>query len=382
MAQPPEEPFPEFGPVPGPDEDSGDVPLPWVDSGGADAPPPAPNPKIEPPRMTAPPVPEAEEASLPPKASVGSGPVGEVQIPCPSCGMPIGSRTRLCPHCRYEFKDYTPAPIRLPAQANAAPVTAPMANDEPPSAKAVRPPEFTDRPETLVARRDNPFVWAFVGLAAAAFTWAQLRSGRGAGDIIPLVAKPAAPRAVQFPPALAEPPAPPPPAVEISEPKPGPSVSPFGENYIPESRDIRSDAGAGATSGEVVVTGDLSAGESRDWLFTGRVRDILTLAPVGSAKLRFEDFKSGKQRQITTDARGRFRIRLPVPDADGYFLKVSRTSYRDRYVLEGAELAIQGPEERRERAKTAARTVQGFPLSPTEMGKLELDLLLVPDSVE
>lgn len=389
MGQPPDEPMPEFGPVPGA-EDEGDAPLPWLSEQGGAPPPEVPSNAPPPIKLSAPtpaPVQAAKPPMVPPpKASPPAGPaakppppavpvpfyddtgsaqgsaeapppaVRQPKLPCPRCGAQLRPGFGLCPNCLFEPKD--------------GPLAAPV--DPSDHAKANRPPEFTDRPEAIVAKRGNPLVFAAVGVAAAGLAWFQLRS-RPPADVQSFgtdedirTTRPA--------------PAPPPTVVAPSPPR----ASPFGEApYEPQKPAVSAPPGP-AGGGEVSVTAAPSGGgeEWTGWVFTGRVRDILTLSPVPKAKLKFQDFKSGTTRQAVTDKQGRFKVKLPTPEGDGYFVKIERPSYLDRFVLEGGEVGAQGPDERRERARIAARTVQSVPLSPVEEGRLKLDLLLVPDSVE
>lgn len=383
--------MPEFGPVPGAEDE--DQALPWVEDKASApgklnlSPPPAeparPDPRVKPPpsKVSAPDLPPAVPVPYFEETQDASGPREAVPVvskspKCPRCGKSLRPGFGLCPHCLFE-------PEAEPARSSAAPpaAAAPLKAGEPMNAKAVRPPELTDMAEVIVAKRDNPFIWAAVGVAALAFVWVQFRGRPATPRLEP--AEPETPARIEGldPPVGSPPPAPPAPPAQPQ----GPRSSPFGEQpYEPKQPDILPDSKAGGKEVRIVAEPPPAAGTEAGfgWVFEGRVRDILTLAPVGSAKLKFQDFSSGTSRSATSDKRGRFRVKLPTPQGDGYFLKIDKPGYMDRFDLEGASAADLGAEDRREKAKVAAKTVQAVPLSPVAEGKLELDLLLVPVGVE
>ena len=213
-----------------------------------------------------------------------------------------------------------------------------------------------DEVEEYRPKRPNSWPYLLVGAGAAYFVWTQVNR----------------PKELVLPP--------PPPIILVPTEAPGPPMPRMIEEEPPAQVSVTPVAPVGQPP---AGSSPPSYGElgSREWLFTGRFRDAITLQPV-SAHVVFDDFSSGRKKRVRTDARGRFRVKLPVAEGDGYFLKVEKEGYLDRYILEGDEVARSPQSERRERAKTAARSVQRVPLSPLAEGQLTLDVLLIPAGLE
>lgn len=325
---------------------------------------------------------------------------------CPRCNGSIRAGAALCPNCRHELVEgsadegsKTVIPVlrkpKLPPSSPPAPLpqappaprleaderrpsTAPPPMPEEP--RAQEPPkrrpreaptpriyQAPDEFEPAAKPRRDPFVWVLLGAAAAAFAWVQFRQGGSPPAFTDSAApRPAAPARAAPAPDRASPAQAITPADVLASRAAMPRIIPDA----PPPEAPSATAGAAAE--------DIGA---REWVFSGRLRDFLSLKPV-SATLVFDDFRSGKQKTVLSDRRGRFRVRLPVAEGDGYYLKVSQGGYLDRYDLDGADAARLPMERRRERAAVAARSVQRIPLSPPAEGRLELDVLLVPESAE
>ncbi|MCX5789527.1 MAG: hypothetical protein NTX64_13640 [Elusimicrobia bacterium] len=158
---------------------------------------------------------------------------------------------------------------------------------------------------------------------------------------------------------------------------PAPLVAPARAARPPARRSRAARARAPSASASAESFSSIS-----EWVFTGRLRDIFTLEPIRSADLVFEDYTANRRFDVPTDEEGRFHVRVPAAEGAGYFLKVSKTGYTDRYEFEGGEVARLDKEERSRRAAIAARTVQRMALAPQSEGRLKLDLLLVPEASE
>jgi hypothetical protein len=120
----------------------------------------------------------------------------------------------------------------------------------------------------------------------------------------------------------------------------------------------------------------------REWRFSGRVFDLLTLQSVPDAELVFTNPESGKRFPIVTDKDGLYRLVLPA-DPGGYDLAVSHPKYEPKYLpdrnpeLKGLPLA-----QRREISIDSAITLQHKEMfSPGPSGELKRDLALIPLTV-
>jgi hypothetical protein len=68
-----------------------------------------------------------------------------------------------------------------------------------------------------------------------------------------------------------------------------------------------------------------------EWWFYGKVYDLLTLQRIAGVEMTFigeDDFN------VTTNAKGEFKIRLPIPDGGGYDLLIDREGYTEGYLLD------------------------------------------------
>ncbi|MBI4346442.1 MAG: carboxypeptidase regulatory-like domain-containing protein [Elusimicrobia bacterium] len=259
-----------------------------------------------------------------------------------------------------------PPPIpQGPNTRRPAPVDRLFANPDEPMDLERKRQEAADKPPVLLG---DPMTEPYQPKRASAWPYLLVAAG-GAYFVWTQYLKPAAPAPPKLPEIILVPTeAPGPPMPRMIEPEDAhpPQTAPGAEPGT-----VSIEPAGPASGGAIGLT---------DWVFTGRLRDILTLSPV-PARLVFDDFRSGRKKTVSTDARGRFRVRLPVPDGDGYYLKVERSGYMDRYVLEGGEVSRYPQAQRRERAETAARSVQRIPLSPVAEGRLVLDVLLIPEGL-
>ena len=137
----------------------------------------------------------------------------------------------------------------------------------------------------------------------------------------------------------------------------------------------------GRTPDEPIIL-DSSPPSMREWRFSGRVFDLLSLQAVPDAELVFTDPESGSRFPIVTDKNGFYRLVLPAASG-GYDLAVSHPMYEPKYLPEGnPALKDLPPARRREIGIDSAITLQHKEMfSPGPNGELRRDLALIPLAV-
>ncbi|MFH1724135.1 MAG: carboxypeptidase-like regulatory domain-containing protein [Elusimicrobiota bacterium] len=68
-----------------------------------------------------------------------------------------------------------------------------------------------------------------------------------------------------------------------------------------------------------------------DWVFLGTVYDMITLKPIRDAQMLFLSGSAQTDYDTTTDAKGRYRIRLPASTRDDYRLIIDHPDYLADY---------------------------------------------------
>jgi hypothetical protein len=63
------------------------------------------------------------------------------------------------------------------------------------------------------------------------------------------------------------------------------------------------------------------------WRFNGRVYDMVTLEPIGSARLTFLDKNNGRTFKTKTNHSGRYSIELPKLEFSGYAVEIRHPKY-------------------------------------------------------
>lgn len=117
------------------------------------------------------------------------------------------------------------------------------------------------------------------------------------------------------------------------------------------------------------------------WLVRGEVYDLLSLKPVSGARITFTSRADGKSRAARSDAKGRYRLKLPKLKEGGYDAAVSHPAYRPIFLEEMAPPYSSQKASRREDAANTAVTSQilHVPFLPEHADdEAEYGLILLP----
>jgi hypothetical protein len=117
----------------------------------------------------------------------------------------------------------------------------------------------------------------------------------------------------------------------------------------------------------------------REWKFSGKVFDLLTLQPVADADIVFADPGSVARFAISTNAEGVYRLVMPA-NSGGYDVRVSHPDYESRFVSDGTPpLRDLSAKQRRTLIANHAATLQHRELfAPDPQGRLKRDMALIP----
>jgi len=295
---------------------------------------------------------------------------------CSNCAKEISESDETCPFCG---KDFT-APVK-PARP-----LAPQEEKRRPAPRAM-PPEPTQweevTPDGVVIPPSPPqeprpiaknLVVAAGLLLAAVGLWRQSGSAPKAPGPVPFAAQAASA------PALAR--------VAPAQGSPGLAASPLSQtpappdpvrsSGLPRARSNAQRRGEAGAPEEPIIL-DSAPPSMREWRFSGRVFDLLTLQPVADAELVFANPEGGERFPIVTDSNGLYRLVLPAASG-GYDMSVSHPKYEPKYLPDGnPPLAGLPLARRREIGIDSAITLQHKEMFlPDPGGELRRDLALIP----
>lgn len=158
----------------------------------------------------------------------------------------------------------------------------------------------------------------------------------------------------------------------VAPPAPDPMTAPVDEAGVPSSP-------SPPTLG--TPPGPQAPGPSRLWAVRGKVFDLMTLAPVPGAELRFQDTSSGEVLRARSGADGTYQVSLPKRDGAAYRVSVAKRGFLDDY-LEDSEpsfLARDAAARRAAAGEMEVSAVLHVPLSPPlEDDSVEMNYALVP----
>lgn len=122
-------------------------------------------------------------------------------------------------------------------------------------------------------------------------------------------------------------------------------------------------------------------GDPEVWSVRGDVYDLLSLKPVSGARVVFTSRTDGKSRSVKTDAKGRYRLKLPKLKEGGYNASVSHAAYRPIFLEEmDPPYRTQKAARREDAAQTAVTSqVLHVPFLPEyEQDEVEYGVVLLP----
>ncbi|HAH07507.1 MAG TPA: hypothetical protein DCM05_13485 [Elusimicrobia bacterium] len=296
---------------------------------------------------------------------------------CPSCSKAIDEKDDVCPFCGKDFTTAVKPPAKPRAPAARPPKPAPRAAAPPPS----KPPQghmtedgiwVPPTPEKPASAMGWNIACGAVFVAAVFILW-QKNSGPSSRPQTSGASQDTAAAPLegwrtgiggQTPPQ--PPPQEPPADARRPLPRPGPARPASSMREAPE---------------EPIVL-EHTPPSMREWKFSGRIFDLLTLKPVSDADIVFADPGSTARYNISTNAEGAYRVVMPS-NSGGYDVLISHPDYEPKFIQDGSPPLRTLPLSRRRALASGYASIihQRELFSPGTGGKLKRDLALIPSKL-
>lgn len=272
---------------------------------------------------------------------------------CPGCGTKLEPEAETCPNCPMSFTgtaDEGPNPLRHESRARAF----------------VLPAAFFG----LLGFG----VWKLgTGLLGVGMDASQLESGSLSTGGAPATAEQVAKTLAGSLPSSG--------AASAAPSTSAPAPAPSSDRVTVMPADGPGDAGEGQGTISVVKdSGPSAVKAAREWRLRGAVYDLVTLKPVGGAKIVFTDNETNARAETVTSANGRYKTVLPPLVGHGYLVAITKPGYAASYAgPESAGVADLDAGSRKELARQLGRSVEApASLEPGSDAPYVTDFFLAP----